>query len=145
MGPTRSSAPNSIIHDDNARYPAEVVANDSTPNNPPAASTTAATWTSKCVSTPPTTGRAEPTMVMAIPFLSEGWHARPVKETVDRGAVAAAPRDHPPERGVSRPCSKPSIPGPAITNADPPSTPPFSLGIMRSARGGLDDAGSGLV
>ena len=52
------------------RNPAGVVANDSTPNTPPFASTAAATCTSACVSTPPVTGRVVSTMVIAIPSAS---------------------------------------------------------------------------
>ena len=55
--------------------------------------TTAATFESRCVSTPPTTWRAESTMTIRPPLSKlRGRHARPVKETSDRAAVTAATR-----------------------------------------------------
>ena len=75
------------------RCPSAVVGNDSTPSRPPFMSMTAATMKSRCVSTPPTTRRAESTMAIGHPFdWLRGRHARPVKETSDRAAVVAATR-----------------------------------------------------
>ena len=89
------------------RNPMVVVANDSTPNTPPFASTAAATCTSRCVSTPPVTGRALSTMVIAIPSVSNGQGVARTSREGDRDEHAAANSelDHPPERGV--PSSRP--------------------------------------
>ncbi len=55
-------------HTANILCPAAVVRNDSTPNKPPFMSTTAATFTSRCVWTPPTIRREESTMTIGHPF-----------------------------------------------------------------------------
>ena len=64
--------------------PVVVVANHSTPNTPPFTSTAAATCTSRCVSTPPVTGRALYDGHRHFFSLKrfKGRHARPGKETV---------------------------------------------------------------
>ena len=55
--PTRSNEPKRHSQACNSANPAVVVGNDSTPSTPPLASSAAATWTSKWVSTPPVIGR----------------------------------------------------------------------------------------
>ena len=67
--PTRVTVPKLAIQPNNSTCPAGVVRNDSTPNSPPIGSNTAATFTSRWVSTPPVTARVS-TMVIAIPSLS---------------------------------------------------------------------------
>jgi hypothetical protein len=63
-----SDRPEAGYHPCSALKPCGVVANDSMPNTPPLASSAAATWVSRCVSTPPVIGRVS-TMVIAIPSL----------------------------------------------------------------------------
>ena len=121
------------------------------------ASSTAATCTSRWVSTPPVIGRVS-TMVMAIPShfnLVKGWHARPGKETVtiglrltDRSITLQTGRcPYPTPRPadtqvVSMPNKSDRTAGAADRNPPPsraggpqPSTPPSSLGIRRYQRG----------
>jgi hypothetical protein len=67
LHPTRPTDPKPASQLDNDTYPARVAGNDSTPTTPPLASSAAATWLSRCVSTPPVTGRVLSTMATAIP------------------------------------------------------------------------------
>src|SRR6266536_3780752 len=103
--PTRATVPKPASQPCNSAYPAGVVANDSTPNTPPFASTAAATCTPRCVSTPPVIGRVLSTMVIAIPSLSNGQGVARTSREGDRDEPAAANSElgHPPERGVPIP------------------------------------------
>ena len=69
----------------------ELVSKRSVPSSPPSGSRAAATWTSRCVSTPPVTPRAASTMVMVIPSLYgvEGWHGRSGSERRGSGLFVA--------------------------------------------------------
>ena len=73
-----------------------VVGNSATPSRPPIGSSAAATFTSRCVSTPPVTGRVASTVVIAIPSLSfgKGWHAPP--NACGAGAIVLFAQGDPP-------------------------------------------------
>src|SRR6266480_1919053 len=73
--PTRLTGPNPRNQASSRAYPGGVAGNSSTPSSPPTRSSAAATCASACVSTPPVTAHASPTMVNVIPFRVEGWHA----------------------------------------------------------------------
>ena len=72
--PTWATAPKDCNHASSLSLPARDASKLSTPNSPPMSSSAAATCTSRCVSTPPVTARANTgsTMVIAIPSLSLG-------------------------------------------------------------------------
>jgi len=67
--PTRSISPKPSSQLKRYSQPLELTGNDAVPNSLPTSSSTAATWTSRCVSTPPVTWRVASTMVMSSLFL----------------------------------------------------------------------------
>ena len=103
--PTRSMSPKRIIQSCSSVNPAGVVGNDSTPSTPPVPSRTAATWVSRCVSTPPVTGHVTSTMAISPSLLSLKWSRGGTHVPGRRPCRACCWRSelgHPPERGVPR-------------------------------------------
>src|SRR5919106_5528406 len=105
-----------------------VVGNDSTPSSPPTGSTTAATWTSRWVSTPRQPGVSLLRWASAIPSCAtgfKGWHARPGKETVTSRLLAQPARS---PSGTGRASLEPAtVVTPTGSPVDPrPAGPPQS-------------------
>src|SRR5262249_41288551 len=125
--PTRATSPNPDSHRCSSRCPAEVVGNSATPSSPPIPSSAAATFMSRCVSTPPVTrrgaalrsrwlstppvtGRAASTMVTVIPSASEVLRDGAAAQQRGGGAIALLAQGDPPHYG---PCWRHISPGPA--------------------------------
>src|SRR5205814_9159038 len=99
-------------------YPAAVAGNSCTPSSPPTESSAAATCMSACVSTPPVMTRVSSTMVViAVPFMAEGWHAPAGRRTCDPRPLPRPGRSDRQRRWV------PLKPGPGrqIVSKDSPS------------------------
>ena len=99
--PTRAIVPKPVSQPCNCANPAGVVANDSTPNTPPFASTAAATCTSTACRLHPSSGACS--LRWSSPsLLSNGQGVARTSREGDRdeSTVRTAKIDHPPERGV---------------------------------------------
>src|SRR5262249_33349849 len=101
LHPDPATGPNPDSQPSSPRYPAEVVANSATPSSPPTASSAAATLRSKCVSTPPVTGRAASTMVTVIPSAWSVSRDGAAARQRGGGAIALLAQGDPPHY---RPC-----------------------------------------